>query len=159
MPNRDGFELQKMLAQSPNPLPVIFVTGKGDIPTSVRAMRAGAEDFLTKRADSDELLAAIRRAFQRDRREREARQRRQAARDAIMGLGARELQVLLGVVQGMQNREMATAYGLSERTINYYRTLLTRGLDIYTSVGLSRFVQEAGLTTEDLEAAVAAAGL
>ncbi|MFM2001517.1 MAG: hypothetical protein RI963_943 [Planctomycetota bacterium] len=152
MPNRDGFELQKLLAQSPNPLPVIFVTGKGDIPTSVRAMRAGAEDFLTKRADSDELLAAIRRAFQRDRGEREARRQRQSARDAIMGLGARELQVLVGVVQGMQNREMATAYGLSERTINYYRTLLTRGLDIYTSVGLSRLVSEAGMSVEELAA-------
>jgi DNA-binding NarL/FixJ family response regulator len=69
-----------------------------------------------------------------------------------MGLGARELQVLVGVVQGMQNREMATAYGLSERTINYYRTLLTRGLDIYTSVGLSRLVSEAGMSVEELAA-------
>jgi FixJ family two-component response regulator len=102
-------------------------------------------------------LAAIRRAFQRDRREREARRQRQSARDAIMGLGARELQILVGVVQGMQNREMATAYGLSERTINYYRTLLTRGLDIYTSVGLSRLVSEAGMSVEELEAAIAAA--
>jgi hypothetical protein len=52
----------------------------------------------------------------------------------------------------MQNREMATAYGLSERTINYYRTLLTRGLDIYTSVGLSRLVSEAGMSVEELAA-------
>ena len=52
---------------------------------------------------------------------------------------------------------MATAYGLSERTINYYRTLLTRGLDIYTSVGLSRLVSEAGMSVEELEAAIAAA--
>ena len=59
MPKRDGFDLQATLAKSVNPLPVVFVTGKGDIPTSVRAMRGGAEDFLTTRAGTAELVAAI----------------------------------------------------------------------------------------------------
>ncbi|NBP81423.1 response regulator, partial [bacterium] len=59
MPHRDGFELQAKLSESSNPLPVVFVTGKGDIPTSVRAIKAGAEDFLTKRVSTEELLGAI----------------------------------------------------------------------------------------------------
>lgn len=154
MPNRDGFELQQNLAESSNPMPLIFVTGKGDIPTSVRAMRAGAEDFLTKRAETPELLDAINRALERDSQNRMARGQQSVARDMIDSLSARELQVLLGVVQGCSNREMSEQYGLAERTIKLYRTNLTRRLDIYAAVDLARLVQEAGLTTEDLAAAI-----
>ncbi len=155
MPKRDGFELQESLAKTANPLPVVFVTGKGDIPTSVRAMRGGAEDFLTKRADSSDLLAAIKRAIERDRRERAARARRAEARRSLSKLCDRELQMLLGVVKGMQNKDMAIEYGLSERTVKYYRTFLTRRLDIYTSVDLTRLVQDAGLSIADLAALAA----
>ncbi|MGI9177630.1 MAG: DUF1559 domain-containing protein [Pirellulales bacterium] len=150
MPNQDGFDLQESLAKSPNPLPVVFVTGKGDIPTSVRAMRAGAEDFLTKRADTADLVAAIDRAVSRDAREREERERSAEARRKIALLSDRELQMLLGVVKGMQNKEMAELYGLSERTVKYHRTMLTRRLDIYASVDLTRLVQQAGITIDEL---------
>src|SRR5579863_7701640 len=67
MPGMDGLKLQRALAKTENPLPIIFLTGQGDIPTSVSAMRSGAEDFLTKRAPKEELLAAIERALERDR--------------------------------------------------------------------------------------------
>jgi len=152
MPGRDGFDLQAALAASDHPLPVVFVTGKGDIPTSVRAMRAGAEDFLTKRAGTEELVAAIDRAIARDARERAERTRANVARDKIGLLTERELQMLLGIVKGLQNREMAEIYGLSERTVKYHRTMLTRRLDLYASVDLTRLVQEAGLSVEDLAA-------
>jgi FixJ family two-component response regulator len=138
MPNRDGFDLQETLAKSANPLPVVFVTGKGDIPTSVRAIRAGAEDFLTKRVPIDELVAAINRAIARDARDR-------------------ELQMLLGIVKGMQNKEMAEEYGLSERTVKYHRTVLTRRLDLYASVDLTRLVQQAGISIDELADMAAAA--
>ena len=154
MPNRDGFELQQNLAESSNPMPLIFVTGKGDIPTSVRAMRAGAEDFLTKRAETPELLDAINRALERDSRNRMARGQQSIARDMIDSLSARELQMLLGVVQGCSNREMSEHYGLAERTVKLYRTNLTRRLGIYAPVDLARLVQEAGLTTADLASAI-----
>jgi FixJ family two-component response regulator len=157
MPKRDGFDLQEVLAKSPNPLPVVFVTGKGDIPTSVRAMRAGAEDFLTKRVAIGDLVAAIERSIKRDLLERAERQRRSDAQARIAKLTDRELQMLLGIVKGMQNKEMAEEYGLSERTIKYHRTVLTRRLDIYTSVDLTRLVQDAGISTEDLTAMAAAA--
>lgn len=157
MPKRDGFDLQENLAKSSNPLPVVFVTGKGDIPTSVRAMRAGAEDFLTKRAATADLVAAIERAIDRDGRERTERLRSAAARKKIAQLSDRELQMLLGIVKGLQNREMAEVYGLSERTVKYHRTMLTRRLDIYASVDLTRLVQTAGITLEELAAMANAA--
>lgn len=150
MPKRDGFDLQQTLAQSTNPLPVVFVTGKGDIPTSVRAMRAGAEDFLTKRAATADLVAAIDRAIDRDARERVARMRAAEARKKLAQLSGRELQMLLGIVKGLQNRDMAEQYGLSERTVKYHRTMLTRRLDIYSSVDLTRLVQTAGITIDEL---------
>ncbi len=157
MPKSDGFDLQEALAMSANPLPVVFVTGKGDIPTSVRAMRAGAEDFFTKRVAVADLIAAIERATERDLRERAGRTRQAEARLMLSKLSDRELQMLLGIVKGMQNKEMAELYGLSERTVKYHRTQLTRRLDIYASVDLTRLVQDAGISIEELATMAAAA--
>jgi len=157
MPNRDGFELQKNLADSSNPMPLIFITGKGDISTSVRAMRAGAEDFLTKRAETQELLDTINRAINRDTQNRIDRGLQSAAREMIDSLSTRELQMLLGVVLGRSNREMSEQYGIAERTIKLHRTTMTRRLDIYAAVDLARLVQEAGLTPDDLAAALESA--
>jgi FixJ family two-component response regulator len=154
MPARDGFELQRNLAASSNPLPLIFISGKGDIPSTVRAMRAGAEDFLTKRTETAELLAAIHRALDRDAQERISRGQQNASRELIDSLSGRELQMLLGIIQGLSNRQMSENYGVAERTVKHYRTLLTRRLDIYTSVDLCRLVQEAGLTPDDIAAAI-----
>ena len=148
MPKQSGFDLQETLAESTNPLPVVFVTGKGDIPTSVRAMRAGAEDFLTKRAATADLVAAIDRAIARDARERAERMRAAEARKKLALLSDRELQMLFGIAKGMQNRDMAEAYGISERTVKYHRTMLTRRLNIFASVDLTRLVQEAGISLE-----------
>ncbi len=155
MPGRDGFELQRILATSPNPLPLIFISGKGDIPATVRAMRAGAEDFLTKRAGTSELLAAIQRALDRDTRERASRGQQNSSRQLIDSLSGRELQILLGIIQGLSNRQMVENYGLAERTVKHYRTQLTRKLDRYTTVELCRIVQDAGLTPENLTTAIA----
>jgi FixJ family two-component response regulator len=157
MPKRDGFDLQETLAESNNPLPVVFVTGKGDIPTSVRAMRAGAEDFLTKRAATADLVAAIDRAIDREARERAERMQRAEAQKKIALLSDRELQMLFGIVKGQQNKEMAEQYGLSERTVKYHRTMLTRRLDIYASVDLTRLVQRAGISIDELARMAAAA--
>ena len=152
MPKQSGFDLQETLAESTNPLPVVFVTGKGDIPTSVRAMRAGAEDFLTKRAATADIVAAIERAIARDARERAERMRAAEARKKLALLSDRELQMLFGIAKGMQNRDMAEAYGISERTVKYHRTMLTRRLNIFASVDLTRLVQEAGISLEELAA-------
>jgi len=98
MPGMDGMALQATLAQSADPLPVVFLTGHGDIPTGVEAMRRGAEDFLVKTAPKELLLAAIKRALARDARENTARTRRQQLQSHFEKLTPREHQVLSQVM-------------------------------------------------------------
>ncbi len=143
MPQASGFELQESLARSANPLPVVFISSKGDVRTTVKAMRGGAEDFLTKRSTKVELIAAIERALARDRTERARRTRRNQARRLLETLCDRERQVLDGVVKGMLNKEIADAIGLAERTVKHYRTSLTQKLEVGSPVDLARLVNEA----------------
>ena len=106
MPGMSGLELQSALAQSPNPLPILFLTGHGDILSSVRAMRDGAEDFLEKRAPKEQLLDAVQRALARDAGERATRTRQRALRQRFDTLTKRELEVLAHVVRGRLNKQM-----------------------------------------------------
>jgi len=145
MPGIDGLQLQESLRQHVNPLPVIFLTGQGDIPTTVSAMRGGAEDFLTKRAPKEEVLAAIERALERDQQDRQRRGRLQELRRRFAGLSERELEVLEYVVQGKMNKEIAAALGINERTVKLHRTHITRKLRVQSVVELARLVDEAGL--------------
>jgi len=145
MPGMDGLKLQEALARSANPLPVIFLTGQGDIPASVSAMRGGAEDFLTKRAPKEDLLAAIERALQREARERKQRGRLRDLRQRFNELSARELEVLGHVVRGKMNKEIAAALDINERTVKLHRTNITRKLKVWSVVELSRLTDEAGL--------------
>lgn len=121
MPGPSGLELQDAVLRRGDSLPVIFLTGHGDIPMSVRAMRQGAADFLTKPVNREELLAAIRAALQKqDREQSTTRWRRElAARYAT--LTPREKQVLEGVVTGALNKQIAAVLGTSERTVKAHR--------------------------------------
>lgn len=150
MPRQSGLDLQEALARSKNPLPVVFLTSKGDIPTTVRAMRGGAEDFLTKRAPRADLLGAIERAMARGGRERVERAARVAAREKIGVLNGREQQVLSGIVRGLLNKQIAGELGLAERTVKHHRTALTKKLGVNSAAELTRLVQEAGLGLEEL---------
>jgi two-component system response regulator FixJ len=145
MPGMNGLELQKALRRSANPLPVIFLTGQGDIPTSVSAMRGGAEDFLMKRAPKEELLAAVERAFERGLQERQNREHLQDLRHRFEGLSKRELEVLERVVQGWMNKQTAADLNITERTVKLHRTNLTRKLRVQSVAELTRLVHEAGL--------------
>lgn len=145
MPGMNGLELQEALRKSANPLPVIFLTGQGDIPTTVSAMRSGAEDFLTKRARKEELLAAVERAFERDAQERQQREQLRGLRRRFAELSKRELEVLEQVVQGRMNKQIAAALNINERTVKLHRTNLTRKLGVQSVAELTRLVGEAGL--------------
>jgi two-component system response regulator FixJ len=145
MPGIDGLKLQEALGKTTNPLPVIFLTGQGDIPTTVTAMRSGAEDFLTKRAPKEELLAAVERAFQRDANERQQRGRQRDLQERFRELSERELEVLGHVVQGKMNKEIAADLNINERTVKLHRTNVTRKLKVQSVVELSRLADEAGL--------------
>ncbi len=145
MPGLGGLELQAALGRNENPMPVIFLTGQGDVPTSVRAMRSGAEDFLMKRAPKEELLAAVERAMERDARERQQRERLRKLRERFGILSARELQVLEFVVRGKMNKEIAADLGIKLRTVKLHRTGLTRKLQVQSVAELTHLVNEAGL--------------
>jgi two-component system response regulator FixJ len=145
MPGMDGLKLQEALGKTPNPLPVIFLTGQGDIPTSVNAMRSGAEDFLTKRAPKEDLLAAIERALEREALERQQRGRLRNLHERFDELSERELEVLSHVVQGKMNKEIAADLNINERTVKLHRTSITRKLKVQSIVELTRLADEAGL--------------
>ena len=148
MPEMDGLDLQSALAQTPNPLPILFLTGHGDIPSSVRAMRDGAEDFLEKRAPKEKLLDAVTRALARDSREREARQRQRELRTLLDTLTDREREVLAHVVQGRLNKQIAWDLGIHERTVKLHRTAITTKLQVQSVAELTRLTQEAGIFAE-----------
>ncbi len=145
MPGMSGLELQEALGRSANPLPLIFLTGQGDIPTTVSAMRSGAEDFLTKLTSKEELLAAVERAFDRDTQERQQRERLRALRHRFDELSQRELEVLAHVVQGRMNKQIAADLNINERTVKLHRTNITRKLGVQSVAELTRLVDEAGL--------------
>ena len=145
MPDMSGLELQDALSRSCPGLPVIFLTGRGDIPSTVRAMRLGAEDFLEKRAPKDQLVAAVNRALARDARARALQVQRQAARSAFDVLTERERQVLSHVVRGRMNKQIAADLAIHERTVKLHRTAITTKLNIRSAVELARLAQAAGL--------------
>jgi FixJ family two-component response regulator len=145
MPEMNGLDLQAALARTHNPLPILFLTGQGDIPTSVRAMRDGAEDFLEKTAPKEKLLAAVKRALDRDTRERAKRARQRELRTRFDALSEREREVLGHVVQGKLNKQIADDLGIHERTVKLHRTAITTKLGVPSVAELTRLTHEAGL--------------
>lgn len=145
MPGLNGLDLQLALGRTRNPMPVIFLTGRGDIPTTVRAMREGAEDFLTKTAPKAALLHAIQRAFARDAGEREARGRRREICARFENLTKREREVLGHVVRGRLNKQIAADLRIHERTVKLHRTSITTKLRAPSVAELTRLAHEAGL--------------
>ena len=145
MPGMDGLDLQEALSRAGHVLPVIFLTGHGDIPTSVHAMKHGAEDFLTKRAPKEDLIAAVERALARDARGRADRERLRELRALFAALTPREAEVLQHVVMGRLNKQIAADLGISERTVKLHRTSITTKLRVRSTAELTRLTQEAGL--------------
>jgi FixJ family two-component response regulator len=124
---------------------VVFLTSKGDIPTSVRAMRGGAEDFLTKRAPKAQLVEAIERALARDAKERLQSAARAAAREKIEALGVREREVLGGAIRGLLNKQIAGELGIAERTVKHHRAALARKLGVQSAAEWALLVRDAGV--------------
>jgi FixJ family two-component response regulator len=121
MPGPSGLDLQQALCQRPDALPVVFLTGYGDIPMSVTAMRMGAVDFLTKPVDREALLTAVTTALERDARRREDERRRQDVRRCYESLTERERAVFQQVVIGRLNKQIATTLSTCERTVKAHR--------------------------------------
>jgi FixJ family two-component response regulator len=144
MPGISGLELQSALAQTSNPLPIVFLTGAGDIRSSVSAMRGGAEDFLEKCAAKEQLIDSVRRSLVRDWREREKRGRQRRIRAAFDALSARQREVLTQVVRGRLNKQIAADLGIHERTVKLHRKAVLTKLSVHSVAELTRIAEEAG---------------
>lgn len=151
MPGMDGLALQERLLAAGYGLPILFLTGQGDIPACARAMRRGAEDFLTKQAGKAELLEAVGRALARDEANRRERARVRALRAPFERLTAREREVLRHVLQGWPNKRIAAELGIHERTVKLHRTGITSKLKVGSVAELTRRAQEAGVVGRDAE--------
>jgi two-component system response regulator FixJ len=145
MPELDGLQLQAALARGGILMPVVFLSGRGDIPHTVQAMREGAVDFIEKHAPGDQLVAAIRRAFAQDTADRDERQRRSELARRFESLTPRELEVLAEVIDGLLNKQIAAKLGICERTVKMHRTSITTKVGVHSAARLSTLAREAGL--------------
>lgn len=132
MPGPSGLDLQQALAQRADAPPVVFLTGYGDIPMSVTAMRRGAVDFLTKPIEREALLVAVRAALERDAQRREGNRKRQEVRQCFSMLTARERAVFEQVVAGRLNKQIATSLSTCERTIKAHRAHVMEKMHVHS---------------------------
>jgi FixJ family two-component response regulator len=121
LPGQSGLELQEQILAGDDPLPIVFLTGHGDIPATVRAMQHGAVDFLTKPVDAETLLDAVRRALARDLELRPVRERRRDARARYAHLTGREREVFAHLISGQLNKQIGFDLGIAERTVKVHR--------------------------------------
>ena len=141
LPDINGLEFQKQLADSHHP-PIVFITGHGDIPSSVRAIKRGAVDFLTKPFSEQELLDAIHAAIDQDRRCRGERAELDVLRERLAGLTPREREVLPLVVSGLLNKQAATALGISEVTLQIHRSKIMHKMAAASLADLVRIAEK-----------------
>ena len=146
LPGLSGLDLQRELADTDAALPIIFLTGHGDIPMSVRAMKAGAIEFLTKPFREQDLLDAIRAAIERDRAMRIDRQERAELRGRYASLTPRERDVLMRIVAGLLNKQIAGELGTSEATVKEQRAHVMTKMQAGSVAELVRFASRLGIT-------------
>lgn len=148
MPGMNGIQLQAVLAQSENPLPVVFLTGRGDIPTGVKAMRNGAEDFILKTAPKEAILSAVERALQRNKKDRQQRSRRRELMASFSRITPRENLVLRGVLRGQLNKQIAMDLDITERSVKRHRANLMKKLGVDSVAELTKLAVEAGVADD-----------
>jgi FixJ family two-component response regulator len=144
LPGLSGLDLQRELARTDVPLPIIFLTGHGDIPMSVRAMKAGAIEFLTKPFREQDLLDAIRQAIERDRAARRERQELAELRRRYSTLTPREREVMTGIVAGLLNKQIAADFGTSEATVKEQRGQVMVKMQVGSLAELVRIASRIG---------------
>jgi FixJ family two-component response regulator len=141
MPEVGGFELQHELAAAGRDLPVIFITGHGDIPMAVRAMKAGAFEFLPKPVRGDDLLVTIRQAVERDQQARVRRAELALIRQRRDRLTAREIEVMARIARGKLNKQIAAELGISENTIKVHRQHVMKKMGAANVAELVRMIE------------------
>ncbi|WP_245268529.1 response regulator [Mesorhizobium sp. WSM2561] len=145
MPGLNGLELQEKMVESGSRRPIIFLTGYGDIPTTVRAMKAGAADFLTKPVDEQVLLTTIGHAIEKDAAARELQEEGDSFRQRYASLTPRECQVFAHVAAGRLNKQIAGDLGIVDKTIKVHRARVMEKMNARSLADLVRIADRLGL--------------
>ena len=148
LPGLSGLDLQRELVRTEAPIPIIFITGHGDIPMSVRAIKEGAVEFLAKPFRDQELLDAIQHALEIDRAARQERSMVAEVRRRYESLTKREREVMKLVVSGLLNKQIAGELGSSEVTVKMHRGQVMRKMKVQSLVQLVRMAEKIGITGE-----------
>jgi FixJ family two-component response regulator len=147
LPGPSGLDLQDALAQAGRDIPIVFITGHGDVPTSVRAMKGGAVDFLPKPFNDHDLLDAIHRALAKDRLALADAAEREAIDRRVATLTPRERQVMALVVRGMLNKQIAAELGAAEKTVKVHRGRVMQKMQANSVADLVHMAERIGLAT------------
>jgi FixJ family two-component response regulator len=142
-----GLDLQKRMAEADNEIPIIFITGHGDIPMTVQAMKAGAVEFLTKPFRDQDLLDAIQQALERDRKAREQRAKLEELHSRYRSLTPREREVMTRVVAGLLNKQIAGELGTSEASVKVHRQHVMEKMAAGSVAELVRIADKLGIPT------------
>jgi FixJ family two-component response regulator len=145
MPGLNGLELQEVLAARGEHWEIVFLTGHGDIPKTVRAMQGGAVDFLVKPAGQEQILAAVHRALARDAEHRARRAEVEEARARVALLSPRERQVMGHVIAGRLNKQIADTLGTAEKTVKIQRAAVMQKMGVRSVAELVRRAEKAGI--------------
>jgi FixJ family two-component response regulator len=145
LPGSSGLDLQADLAKANIHTPVIFITGHGDIPMTVRAMKSGAVDFLTKPVRDQDMLDAVQAALERDRKRRDAEKSVSGVRSRFESLSTRQRDVLSLVASGLMNKQVAAELGLAEITVKIYRGQIMRKMGARSLADLVRMTDALGI--------------
>ena len=145
MPGLTGLDLQEALASEGHRMPIVFITGHGDIPMSVKAMKGGAADFLTKPFDVENLLEAVQRALAKDIKVLGEESRTAEVRERVARLTAREMEVFAFVVTGMLNKQIAAELGVGEKTVKVHRARVMEKMRAASVADLVRLADRAGI--------------
>ena len=148
LPGLSGLDLQKRMSEAGLETPIVFLTGHGNIPASVKAMKAGAVEFLTKPVDEEELLKAIQEAIERDRRTRQQHAELHDLRDRYQSLTAREQEVMQQVISGLLNKQIAGELKITEDTVKFHRGHIMRKMQADSLADLVRMAETLGIRSD-----------
>jgi len=148
LPGLSGLDLQKRMAEVGLEIPIVFLTGHGNIPVSVQAMKAGAVQFLTKPVDEQELLQAIEEAVERDRRARQQQVEMSELRDRYESLTGREQEVMQKVISGMLNKQIAADLKITEDTVKFHRGHIMRKMNADSLADLVRMAKDLAIPSD-----------